>query len=159
MLTLSPTLHHSNWILHSGPKDIGSKHSGQILNTHLIFIGVRLNLIQKPEQTESKAERISTHVKSSVLTALLKIGRNPLFLFYSVKWMKRSTESWFWLVCGLCWWSLYRCRRQRRHAIIHTQSQSMWCHFPWWRGCGWNECYFSCMTGWQILNHRTVYGK
>lgn len=61
MLTLTPTLHHGDWILHSGPKYIGSKHSGQILNTHLILTGVRLNLIQKPEQTEPKAAHTENH--------------------------------------------------------------------------------------------------
>lgn len=87
--------------------------------------------------------------------------QKPLILFYSVnfKLMKRRTESWFWLVCGLSWGSLYRRRRQRVHAIIHTQSQSMWCHFPCWRGCGCNECYFSSMTGCQVFNHQTVDGK
>lgn len=54
----SLTLHHGDWILHSGPKDIRSKHSGQVLNTHLILIGVRLHLIQKPEQTQPKAKLI-----------------------------------------------------------------------------------------------------
>lgn len=60
MQTSSLTLHHGHWVLHSGSKDVGSKHGGQILNTHLILIGVRLNLIQKPEQTEPKASHIST---------------------------------------------------------------------------------------------------
>lgn len=50
--TCSPTLHHGDWILHSGTKDIRSKHSGQVLNTHLILTGVRLDLIQKPEQRD-----------------------------------------------------------------------------------------------------------
>lgn len=45
IMALSPTLHHGDWVLHSGPKDIRSEHSGQILDTHLILIGVRLNLI------------------------------------------------------------------------------------------------------------------
>lgn len=77
MPTLSPTLHHSNWVLHSGPKDVGSKHSGKILNIHLVFIGVRLNLIQKPEQTEAKNQNLCSRVTSPALTA--PVG------FYSVK--------------------------------------------------------------------------
>lgn len=67
LLTSSQTLHHGNWILHPGPKDIWSKHSGQILNTHFILTGVRLNLVQKPERDKPKSDIISTfYVRSTV---------------------------------------------------------------------------------------------
>lgn len=45
-----PTFHDSDRVLHLGSKDIWSKHSGEVLDTHLVLIAVRLDLIK--ESTE-----------------------------------------------------------------------------------------------------------
>lgn len=42
-----PTFHDGDRVLHLGSKDIWSKHSGKILDTHLVLIAVRLDLIQE----------------------------------------------------------------------------------------------------------------
>lgn len=43
-LTL-PTFHDSDRVLHLGSKNVWSKHSGEVLDAHLVFVAVRLHLI------------------------------------------------------------------------------------------------------------------
>ena len=45
---LDLTFHDGHRVLHLGSEEVRSKHGGQVLHTHFICKGVRLDLIQKP---------------------------------------------------------------------------------------------------------------
>lgn len=53
------TLHHAEGILHLGFEQVHPHHCGQVLHTHLIHLGVLLDLEQKPAGTEMSITRLA----------------------------------------------------------------------------------------------------
>lgn len=50
LVTTLCTFHDSDWVLHLGSKDIWSKYSGEVLDTHLVLVAVGLDLIKESKE-------------------------------------------------------------------------------------------------------------